>query len=163
MREKNSTRCATAAWSESSGRSKQALGFRQLRLRGTEGASIEWELASIAYNIKKLARMRLPFRVPGSKALFPANSQFQQSVPTLAAIAKNHPQPDKLLAYEGGLILLPTRADRLSQVSLAERSPQYRLNGELVAAHILGLAARLTINIDAVAKCRSLDSNNFLN
>ena len=72
---------------------KQALGFRQLRLRGTEGASIEWELASIAYNIKKLARMRLPFRVPGSKPFSPQILSSSRAFPLLRLSPKIIPSP----------------------------------------------------------------------
>ena len=36
---------------------KAALGFRSFRLRGKAGASLEWTLVTLAYNLRRLHRL----------------------------------------------------------------------------------------------------------
>ena len=38
---------------------KEAMGFRNLLLRGTEKIALEWELICVSYNLKRLHNMKM--------------------------------------------------------------------------------------------------------
>jgi hypothetical protein len=44
------------------GITKEVLGFRRFLLRGHEKVSLEWELVSTSYNLKRLLKLGLSFK-----------------------------------------------------------------------------------------------------